>query len=102
MQSVPVVADPVSRHKCAHCHQEQEGPQAQHVCVQCGTPQPLLDSETYFTALGVPKKFNLDHAEVEKRFYEISRALHPDRFTNADIQSRVLSLERMSFLNRAY
>lgn len=39
---------------------------------------------------------------MEKRFYEVSRTLHPDRFTRADAQSRQLSLERMSLVNDAY
>lgn len=39
---------------------------------------------------------------LQKRFYEISRALHPDRFTTADSLQKQRSLERMSFLNDAY
>ena len=60
------------------------------------------NAETYFTVLSAPQKFKQDLSELQKRFYEVSRALHPDRFTTADEQSRSNSLERMSYLNDAY
>jgi len=58
--------------------------------------------EDYFSALGVPRKFLQDRAELEKNFYAVSRLLHPDRFTTAPLQAQRQSLERMSFLNEAY
>jgi len=58
--------------------------------------------ETYFQALGVEPRFSQDRALLERRFYEISRALHPDRFSTAGADARMASLERMSFVNQAY
>jgi molecular chaperone HscB len=85
---------------------------ARHVCASCGKPQPLTsfgasedavkDRDTYFSALGTTEKFRQDGAELQKRFYEVSRALHPDRFTTADSETKRISLDRMSFLNEAY
>ena len=84
----------------------QEGFLARHICPSCGKPQAIRtegsDRETYFTVFAAPEKFKQDLGELQKRFYEVSRALHPDRFTTADEQSRRNSLERMSFLNDAY
>jgi molecular chaperone HscB len=51
---------------------------------------------------GLPEKFAQNPAELQKRFYEISRALHPDRFTTSDPASKQVSLERMSLVNEAY
>lgn len=62
----------------------------------------MAASENYFSALGVEKRFAVDRGALEKRFYEISRALHPDRFTAAGSDARTRSLERMSLLNQAY
>jgi molecular chaperone HscB len=73
-----------------------------HICPACNKPQPVAASETYFTALGVSETFQQDPALLQKRFYEASRVLHPDRFTTADPELRNLSLERMSFINEAY
>jgi molecular chaperone HscB len=75
---------------------------ARHICPECNKPQPAVASETYFTALGAAETFHQDTALLQKRFYEASRVLHPDRFTGADADSRALSLERMSLINEAY
>ena len=39
---------------------------------------------------------------LEKRYYEATRALHPDRFTATGVAVRNRSLERMSWINQAY
>lgn len=62
----------------------------------------MAKGEDYFSALGAPRRFAQDKAALEKRFYEVSRALHPDRFTGAAVQAKMSSVERMSFLNQAY
>jgi molecular chaperone HscB len=65
-------------------------------------PQPVRSTEDFFSVLAAPKKFVQDLKTLEKRFYEASRALHPDRFTTASIDAKKASLERMSLLNDAY
>ncbi len=81
-------------------------PGAPHLCALCGQPQPLRSDEDYFAAFSTPRLFELnDLKALEKRFYELSRLLHPDRFSalgaNA-AEAKKNSLERMSFLNQAY
>jgi Fe-S protein assembly co-chaperone HscB len=56
----------------------------------------------YFAFLGVPRRFGQDLSVLEKRFYELSREFHPDRFTTSGADAQRLSLEKMSFLNQAY
>jgi molecular chaperone HscB len=65
-------------------------------------PQPIQSTESYFSVLGAPSNFRQDRVELERRFYEVSRALHPDRFSTARIEARTLSISRMSLLNQAY
>jgi molecular chaperone HscB len=65
-------------------------------------PQPVRAGEDYFAVLEAPRRFSQDTKALERRFFEISRALHPDRFTTAPIEARQASLERMSLLNDAY
>ena len=82
-----------------------DGPAAPHLCAACGKPQPLTqgDGGDFFTAFGVARKFSQDRKALEKRFYELSRYLHPDRFSDSAVQdSKSLSLNRMSFVNQAY
>jgi hypothetical protein len=104
MPSALVVAAPASPHNlsCAFCSKALEGGLAPHLCSACQSPQPRLAGETYFAALSAPARFGQDIPTVQRRFYELSRALHPDRFARADARVRQASLERMSFLNEAF
>ncbi|MBC7691053.1 MAG: hypothetical protein H7222_04740 [Methylotenera sp.] len=64
----------------------------------------VAEAEDYFQAFGVSRKFEQDRKALEKRFYDLSRILHPDRFSSAAFgpEARRLSLERMSYLNQAW
>jgi molecular chaperone HscB len=82
-------------------------------CWHCGSPaaeslfcrfcnslqQPVPD---YFRFFGFEPAFSLDGAELERRFYSISRQLHPDLFFRALSRERQLSLEATAILNDAY
>src|ERR1700685_1318817 len=56
----------------------------------------------YFAFLGMPRKLNLDVADLEQKFRALSRQFHPDYFYNATAAERRSSLERSSYLNDAY
>jgi len=56
----------------------------------------------YFSFLGLPRKLNIDMADLEKRFRALSRQFHPDYFVNAPAAERRQSLEQSSYLNDAY
>jgi molecular chaperone HscB len=104
MQNGLVAAVQASPHKaCFNCELSLDGSfLAGHVCPGCGRPQPVGRDESFFTALAAPERFSQNPAELQKKFYEVSRALHPDRFTTSDDESKRHSLERMSYLNDAY
>ena len=40
------------------------------VCPDCGAPQPAPPGEDLFAALGLPRRFALDAAELERRWKE--------------------------------
>src|SRR5215510_9805611 len=73
-----------------------------HFCPQCTKILTLGRHGDYFAFLGVPRKLNLDPADLERRFRTLSRQFHPDYFYNASPAERVASLERSSYLNDAY
>jgi molecular chaperone HscB len=56
----------------------------------------------FFDALGVKRRFGLEKAELESRFYKLSRELHPDRFATGSADERRQALEKMSLVNEAY
>ncbi|MGB8010375.1 MAG: Fe-S protein assembly co-chaperone HscB [Terriglobales bacterium] len=74
---------------------------AVHFCASCGKVQPPVPVD-YFTFFGFPRKLDLDTAELEKEFYDLSRHLHPDVFGQSDSEERAWSLEQSSMLNDAY
>jgi DnaJ-domain-containing protein 1 len=73
-----------------------------HVCPLCHQPQPLLGTEDFFSTLGVPRAFRQEGELLQKHFYQISRVLHPDRFSRGSAEARELSMKRMSWVNQAY
>jgi len=73
-----------------------------HFCPQCAKVLSLGRHGDFFTFLGVPRKLNLDAADLESRFRALSRQFHPDYFYNASPAERRASLERSSYLNDAY
>jgi molecular chaperone HscB len=73
-----------------------------HFCPQCTKILPLQRQGDYFSFLGLPRKLNVDAADLEQRFRALSRQFHPDYFYNATPAERRASLERSSYLNDAY
>jgi molecular chaperone HscB len=74
---------------------------AAHFCSACGKVQPPAPVD-YFTFFGLPRKLNLDVANLEREFYALSRKLHPDLYARADQKELAWSLEQSSMLNDAY
>jgi molecular chaperone HscB len=74
---------------------------AEHFCTACGKVQPPLPVD-YFTFFGLPRKLDLNAAGLEKEFYTLSRKLHPDLYSGADLREQEWSLEQSSQLNDAY
>ncbi|HEY8503775.1 MAG TPA: Fe-S protein assembly co-chaperone HscB [Gemmataceae bacterium] len=56
----------------------------------------------HFERLGLPRRFSLDPAEVERLYLERSRELHPDVFQLGSTSEQRASLELSSALNEAY
>lgn len=86
---------------------------ATHTCWQCETPaddslfcqhcnglqRPTPD---YYAFFGIPKRLSVDKADLRRRFYDLSRLLHPDRFTRRPERERQYSLEATAILNDGY
>ena len=69
------------------------------LCVHCKAvqlPDPKADC---FRVFGIPAAFDVDVADLETRYKEMTKVLHPDRFARADPQARRASLERSVQLN---
>jgi len=56
----------------------------------------------YFELYEIPVSFHPDQAMVKKKYFELSRAYHPDRFTMADADKQAEVLQVSSANNQAY
>jgi len=69
-------------------------------CAYCNRLQPpALD---YFRFFGLEPRLALDPEDLQQRFYQLSRKLHPDRYLAATPTERQYSLEGAAILNDAY
>lgn len=60
-----------------------------------------LESD-YFRFFGYDRRLDLDTGELQKRFYELSRKFHPDRFARMPAAEQQYALDATSILNDAY
>ena len=77
-------------------------PEGTAFCPSCRRIQPPGRGEDHFATLGIAREFAIDPAELDRRFRELSRRLHPDRFARAEPRERRISLDRATRLNDAY
>jgi molecular chaperone HscB len=59
-------------------------------------------SRNFYQFFGIDSKLSLDEAVLQKRFYELSRQWHPDRFTRRSPAEQQEALDATSVLNDGY
>ncbi len=62
---------------------------------------PSLASD-YFQFFGLQRKLTMDLEDLQKRFYQLSRLLHPDRYQRKGADEQQYSLDATAILNDAY
>ncbi len=88
---------------CTECRSCGEtAPQDAHFCPHCEHILSLRHHGDYFAFLGLPHLLQIDAADLEHRFRDLSRRFHPDFFYNSAPGERLASLQRASYLNDAY
>lgn len=56
----------------------------------------------YFKIYEIPVSFKIDSSLLKKKFYQLSRAYHPDFFTDASATEQEVVLEKSSLINNAF
>ncbi len=69
-------------------------------CPACKSLQP--SSDDYFAFFELPRQLAVDSKDLEKRFYALSRKLHPDLFSRKPLREQEYALEASAVLNDAY
>jgi len=59
-------------------------------------------STTHFDLFAVPAVFDVDAAQLDSRYRELQRTMHPDRFVNASDQERRISMQQATQINEGY
>jgi molecular chaperone HscB len=89
----------MARSMCWHCQSEVEG---EYFCDRCVKVQPVSKDTDYFTCLGFPRRLALDLQQLEAKFYQLSRAFHPDFYQAKSPEEQSISLSNAATLNTAY
>jgi molecular chaperone HscB len=89
----------MARSMCWHCQSEVSG---EYFCERCVKVQPVSKEADYFTCLGFPRRLTIDPRKLEAKFYELSRAFHPDFYQNKSETEQAISLSNAATLNTAY
>ncbi len=72
------------------------------VCPECGRLQPFSAGGDHWTVLGLERRLGLDRPDLERRFHDLNRRLHPDYFRLRSPEEQGISLEASAAVNRAY
>ena len=70
-------------------------------CPTCGAVQPPAPVD-HFTRLGMATDFDVDDGLLDRRYFDLQRRLHPDRFATRTPRERTLSQQQAVALNDAY
>jgi molecular chaperone HscB len=65
------------------------------------TTAPALPRD-YFAVFGLDRRLKIDTAALQRKFYDLSRRYHPDRFAGRPAAEQEYALEMTALLNDAY
>ncbi|MEO5337004.1 MAG: Fe-S protein assembly co-chaperone HscB [Magnetospirillum sp. WYHS-4] len=86
-------------HPCWSC--KGPVPAGAPFCSTCEAVQPPGQVD-HFARLSVEARYELDLAELDRRYFALQRRLHPDRFATRTPRERALSQQQATSLNEAY
>jgi len=51
-------------------------------CAKCKVLQELPQNLTYFDIIGIKEDYDVTNEEIQKKYKELQKMLHPDKFGN--------------------
>lgn len=85
--------------RCHHCQHPLESPIG---CLHCHAIFPPASDLSHFDRLGLPKRYEVDPRELDRKYLAWSRELHPDYFQTKSATEQSASLSLSASLNDAY
>ncbi|KYN01877.1 PREDICTED: iron-sulfur cluster co-chaperone protein HscB, mitochondrial [Cyphomyrmex costatus] len=71
-------------------------------CSKCKVLQELPQNLNYFEIMGIKKNYNVIDEEIHRKYRELQKMLHPDKFSNKSEKERQISEKLSSLINKAY
>ncbi|XP_076623745.1 iron-sulfur cluster co-chaperone protein HscB-like protein, mitochondrial isoform X1 [Colletes latitarsis] len=71
-------------------------------CSKCKTLQKPPENLTYFEIMGIPKSYDVMETDIRRKYKELQKLLHPDKFSNKSEKEKQLSENLSSLVNNAY
>nr|AAH74193.1 MGC82090 protein [Xenopus laevis] len=71
-------------------------------CPACTTLQPPDESKDFFQVLDCEKSFNVNTRELQRKYRNLQRLLHPDFFSQKSESERNISEKQSTMVNKAY
>ncbi len=65
-------------------------------------PRTVNLNQNHFELFGLPARFDVDLAQLDTRYRELQREVHPDRFAAAPDAERRVSMQLATRVNEAY
>ncbi|XP_031832567.1 iron-sulfur cluster co-chaperone protein HscB-like protein, mitochondrial [Nomia melanderi] len=85
--------------KCWNCNSIYK---SELFCSKCKTLQEPPENLTYFDLMGIPKSYDITVVELQRKYKELQKQLHPDKFGNKSEKEKQLSENLSSLVNKAY
>ncbi|XP_006615455.2 iron-sulfur cluster co-chaperone protein HscB [Apis dorsata] len=71
-------------------------------CSKCKVLQKPPENLTYFDIIDIPKIYDVNVTEIQKKYKELQKLLHPDKFSNKSEKEKQFSEILSSLVNKAY
>ena len=59
-------------------------------------------TQNYFELFSLPQRYVLQRAQLDARYRDMQRSVHPDRYASASDQERRISMQQTTKINEAY
>nr|XP_033340020.1 iron-sulfur cluster co-chaperone protein HscB [Megalopta genalis] len=71
-------------------------------CSKCNTLQEPPENLTYFDLMDIPESYDVTVTEIQSKYKELQKLLHPDKFGTKSEKEKQLSENLSSLINSAY
>ena len=62
----------------------------------------MANNQNYFQLFKIEQSVTIDSISLEKKYFELQKEFHPDKYVNAGDHEKRLSLQITSYINEAY